>query len=308
MAQKTTSRPTTLTRAAQSYARQGRDSPEVPNKKGYRRPNPPDWLPDWQDLSRYPDPKTAPMRRWAWEFLRRNEEYQRDAGPILASNRMHDARLHRALAEGKVDDAHTLWDRMKELGADETETDDSIRRTAELARKWALSRGTIPDPANDRAWNEDEFEIEGSSCHAYPARWAFTTGKPCQFMARPKNPNEIAVVLDLSRPLQSQFESVRRLLSRLQDKYVKWGYVEPSRIRGRSRNPALLLNYLRAFDAAARGYRANDVVGVLYPDCHNEYPDRAASKQFHEHVEAAKSLIEGDYRWLKIEYRPPRRK
>lgn len=308
MATKTTSRPATLNRAARSRKSQGRADPIATNMKEHRGPKAPNWLPDWQDLSRYPDPKTSPMRRWAWEFLRRNEEYQRDAGPILALDKMHDARLHRAIAEGEVDDIHTLWDRMKEFGADETETDDLIRRTARLSRKWALSRGTIPDPANDQAWNEDEFEIEGSFCHAYPARWAFTTGKPCQFMARPKNPNEIAVVLDLSRPLQSQLESARQLLSRLQDKYVKCGYVEASRIRGRSRNPALLLNYLRAFDAAARGYRANDVVGILYPDCDNEYPDRAASKQFHEHVEAAKSLIAGDYRWLKIEHRPTRRK
>src|SRR5438552_1597670 len=36
----------------------------------------PDWLPNWQDLTQYPDPKKAIGRIWAWEFLRRNPKYQ----------------------------------------------------------------------------------------------------------------------------------------------------------------------------------------------------------------------------------------
>jgi len=35
------------------------------------------WLPDWQDTTQYPDPKTTPSRVWAWEFLRRNQQYQK---------------------------------------------------------------------------------------------------------------------------------------------------------------------------------------------------------------------------------------
>jgi Family of unknown function (DUF6499) len=40
-------------------------------------PKKPEWLPDWKDESKYPDPKNADGRVWAWEFLRRNPEYQR---------------------------------------------------------------------------------------------------------------------------------------------------------------------------------------------------------------------------------------
>ena len=34
--------------------------------------------PDWRDPNQYPDPKTTPLKQWAWEFLRRNSEYQAD--------------------------------------------------------------------------------------------------------------------------------------------------------------------------------------------------------------------------------------
>jgi len=45
-------------------------------KKG--SPKKPDWLPDWKDVTKYPDPKEKKLsgRVWAWEFLRRNPQYQ----------------------------------------------------------------------------------------------------------------------------------------------------------------------------------------------------------------------------------------
>ena len=39
---------------------------------------PPEWLPDWKDPSAYPDPKKTTDLQWAWEFLRRNKQYQAD--------------------------------------------------------------------------------------------------------------------------------------------------------------------------------------------------------------------------------------
>lgn len=42
--------------------------------RGY---SPPDWLPDWQDSTKYTD-HGDDLLSWAWEFLRRNPEYQSD--------------------------------------------------------------------------------------------------------------------------------------------------------------------------------------------------------------------------------------
>lgn len=38
----------------------------------------PSWLPDWKDEANYPDPKYADYHQFAWEFLRRNPDYQLD--------------------------------------------------------------------------------------------------------------------------------------------------------------------------------------------------------------------------------------
>ena len=37
-----------------------------------------DWLPDWRDESAYPAPNALSARHWAWQFLRRNPDYQAD--------------------------------------------------------------------------------------------------------------------------------------------------------------------------------------------------------------------------------------
>lgn len=35
-------------------------------------------FPDWQKEDQYPDPKTTLIYQWRWEFLRRNQQYQKD--------------------------------------------------------------------------------------------------------------------------------------------------------------------------------------------------------------------------------------
>jgi hypothetical protein len=39
-------------------------------------PSQADWLPDWTDSTKYPEPEKTSWRGWAWEFLRRNAKYQ----------------------------------------------------------------------------------------------------------------------------------------------------------------------------------------------------------------------------------------
>jgi transcriptional regulator len=37
----------------------------------------PPWRPDWRDKNLYPNANSTSSLQWAWEFLRRNPEYQR---------------------------------------------------------------------------------------------------------------------------------------------------------------------------------------------------------------------------------------
>jgi hypothetical protein len=61
------------------------------------------WLPNWTDKSPYPNVNGTPSLQWAWEFLRRNDQYQRLWDKLIAPT--HDAT--------KFDDAWKVFQQMR---------------------------------------------------------------------------------------------------------------------------------------------------------------------------------------------------
>lgn len=45
--------------------------------------------PNWNNPAEYPDPELAPLDRWAWEFLRRNPDYQADYQRLCEDGRFY---------------------------------------------------------------------------------------------------------------------------------------------------------------------------------------------------------------------------
>lgn len=113
--------------------------------RGY---TPPDWLPCWSDPTKYTD-HGDDLQLWAWEFLRRNPEYQSDYAQWVALPDTNDegswSPKHKRTSFGE-------WERMLFFYADppalsEDETVAEYRqRTGEwpellhvfLLRKWGL--------------------------------------------------------------------------------------------------------------------------------------------------------------------------
>ncbi len=52
--------------------------------------NPSDWLPDWKEKAEYPASEDTAPDQWAWEFLRRNSEYQKDYEIYCQYSRQED--------------------------------------------------------------------------------------------------------------------------------------------------------------------------------------------------------------------------
>ena len=60
-------------------------------------------IPDPRQASGYPDPDTAPMAQWAWEFLRRSDDYREQWSETIAPLLKED---------GEFDE--DLWARIKQ--------------------------------------------------------------------------------------------------------------------------------------------------------------------------------------------------
>ena len=59
----------------------------------------PNWLPDWRDPKAYPKATDTSLKQWAWEFLRRNTDYQADFCRLSAGDYEHGGELSQELGE-----------------------------------------------------------------------------------------------------------------------------------------------------------------------------------------------------------------
>jgi hypothetical protein len=236
-----------------------------PDMDKSKKTNIPPWLPDWTDKTQYPDPDKAPGRVWAWEFLRRNLQYQQ------------------------------LWEKYAELAPGLIHLGHSAYVFADLNERFEQDFGvwtpappsmTIANPdfrwrpkfieQNPRHWvlpvnisNDDEFEIP--EIHL-------------------EHPAEVVVKFDLRSQINPQLvyvgELLKKELKRLTGAKVLGG--EP-----RTRFDKYL-GYLRVLDAKLSGISHEtigaEILGVKDP----AYQKPTAVYAF----KSAKLLRDGGYRFL----------
>jgi hypothetical protein len=220
----------------------------------------PEWLPDWKDESKYP-PKKAGGRVWAWEFLRRNPQYQQ----------LWEERA--ALPPGAVS-AHAFWEICehfeREFGV--TNAAPPEMTIADPEFKW---RPTFIEQ-KPRYWvlpvnvsDDDEFEIP--KIHL-------------------EDPTEVVVKFDLRAQINPQLIYVADLLKgefkRLTDAKVLRG--EP---RARFDNYP---DYLRVLDPKLSGVNHQTIGAEILKVKAPEYQKSNAVYAFRR----AKRLRDGGYRFL----------
>jgi hypothetical protein len=229
----------------------------------------PEWLPDWKDVTKYPDPKNKKVsgRVWAWELLRRNPHYQQ-----LWEK-------YEALPPGPIYEGHSAGARMdiRERFATEFGISHPAPPSMPFAHpdfKWRPKFIT----ANPRYWilpvdwsEDDRFEMPNIDL---------------------EHPAEVLVKLDLRAQRKSQLIGVDRIL-RTEAKRLKGAGVltgEPRAWFGKYQK------YLRVLDAklssATTAAIAIEILGIKNDD--PEYQKEKVRDAF----KSAKRLRDRDYRFL----------
>ena len=119
--------------------------------------------------------------------------------------------------------------------------------------------------------------------------------------------NEVAVVFDLSLPLDEQMADAARALKRLQKDRIKKGEIDARGTRQVRKQD--YVRYLRLLDAEACGAAYAEIGEILYPQVSDDYPDRRRTKTLSDNRKVAHQLRDGGYLRLaaKIRKRPKRR-
>jgi hypothetical protein len=248
---------------------------------------------NWKDEQAYPRGNKISARRWAWEFLRRNPNYQEDWAKVVARWKeiLPNFEPDKVLSDNEAamieDERFDLFEPPKLP----KETDDQwIERVGRgfkaplhslLAKKWGLL--TMISPALNYPWTI-HFE-SGVAARFVNQHWdGFKLGR----MIGP----QAAMAFDLTKPLKPQLRAAGVALADRQKYLETKGALKVRRPR---LNPEKYPNYLRLLDALAAGAKNSEIAVRLLPTVANAYPKFSAAHRLKDMKSAAIELRDGGY-------------
>lgn len=258
---------------------------------------------DWRCTDGYPRADAASVEQWAWEFLRRNPQYQQDWTDYVHRCQAVVPGFARG-TELTKDDFRSLLEHESLQVYDpprlDGETEEEwIRRVGKgissslggvMADKWGLSSFYNPT---------SEYSPLLSFADRPAARWL-----PKHVLERGAfhlEASDQVMVFDLELPLDGQLEQAKTFLLAMQkrlQKDEKIGQFSAARQR-----PDLYPAYLRVLDADAENVEAADIAKELLPHLANTYPEYSASKTVRNYLKAAKMIRDGGYRALIVKHK-----
>lgn len=262
---------------------------------------------NWKIADEYPKWRTASLQRFAWEFLRRNPNYQADWQEYLAACRRlvpdfdphvlrdWDAKLlehddyFRCEPPRLEDESEAAWISRGGCG-----TRTPLRSW--YAKKWGLT-ANLPDPfysyyeKHGLGYLAIAFEKSATKVEIPSKHWEYFDRNKYPFRCEPKE----AVAFDYSRPIEPQIIAARDYLLKQQQRRIKAGIVDafPNKIPRKE-----LVIYLRMLDADASGIQAKDIAAALYPNEDDSYPERRISNRVSKDMKVAKQWRDEWYRLL----------
>lgn len=263
--------------------------------------NAPEWLPDWRDPDAYPDPEDLSLHEWAWEFLRRSPDYQRDyarwlqARPYLRNPKQGQdlmkapatsvAECNPPPEEGETLEAYI--ERIKSEGV----TPEVKTLTKVMEARYGLRHGMAsPDGADGTRLGPALLILDLPVPRIYEDAAQGYAGDPQYFVA----------AFDLTKPLEPQIEAMRGHFNRERKKVA-------TDTASRRNQRRLWPTYLRILDAGETS--DDDIAATLMPWEPNGYSSGYPARQkVRASRKAAIELRDGGYRWLVYREAAPAKK
>ena len=269
----------------------------------------PAWLPRWDDDDAYPKTFSEwSLTRWAWEFLRRNREYQSDF--------KHFDSIPHVFPEGSPNKSPKYGGEVPILGMpmlfrycdppalpgelweaywnrNDGEVIEEMPYEEFYCRKWKTL--CLPNPADPNGWEWVTFNGE-SPVEILEIR----APEPLGFvhpMASPDEFHHLTLRFDLRFNLERQLEEALDILNAHKVR------VDGQRIRATSRRWANLPLVLRAFDAKHTGAGNREIARKLLPKkANDEKTLRSAEEEIRRAISKGESMA-NDKGYVKlIEY------
>lgn len=263
---------------------------------------------DWRNESEYPSANVR-ARRWAFEFLRRNHQYQKDFREYLSVcesivpgfnpyappdvNDDEKCRLYEKLEQGFCSDEFLVYDPPMLEGESLTNYEYRIKRytrsplASVYARKWGLNNALFDPFATLN--HGCSFEKSSTKTSRVGPGWDGFKYIQTTYHAAP-------YLIDCRIPIKPQIKAIEKQALKHQAWLIKKGHLEP--IPEKRKRTKLYPEYLRCLDAKDASASVEDMIAVLCPHMDNSYPDYPANKTIANWLEAAEKLRDKDYIYL----------
>ena len=220
---------------------------------------PPDWLPDWRNTDEYPKPAELGREHWAWQFLRRNEQYQNDWESLSRNTPRQESKIS---------------------GGDFFVFSDEWY---EFASNWGIS-GPAPNPSED----QPKGLVFNSSLILTIARFDESANR--QQVLTPRNEKEIVIRVPLERSMSLLKDAFQSIISSQQDTI---GFLDQKKTPSRFRVDQLP-SYLQVFDADSLGIDLQTFVSELFPNS-NGKEFLSKIKKYEKALKRTYEIVEIDY-------------
>jgi len=207
-------------------------------------------LPDWKNPTDYHFTESLMPQEWAWQFLRRNPDYQTDWQWFQATWAVLEAEYGRPPRRD-----FQRWQRDPRAyrqGVTEQGETESLLIECWMGHKWGFYKFPV-DPAVERPvlgtellWRE--FPLPPQLVEASDTEWLGA------------NSTKVAYGFDLSQPLASQFAQAQRFLRVLQRQRSQQGRID---LASRRQQQQEWCRYLRYLDAETANVPAAQIIEVL---------------------------------------------
>jgi len=277
----------------------------------------PSWIPDWtneksylsidQGITRLRQLKPGEITKFAWQFLRRNPEYQSDYFKYQFP-----------------------WDNLKESSylqiiADLDEGNIPLspfmvcdppaqpKETMPQYLKRTLIAGSNVSTKYGYSIICEKYKIQ-NACHPaidYPSIHFKTNNSPAMQIAHTESVESLApwkltnssdafIKIDLNIPIKIQLERARKALEARQRLGTKEGLYKP--YNGKI-SVNLLPYYLRILDATTHGIKPNDIASILLPNEKNTYPDYLAKRKIEAALKRAVQIRDRDCMYFLLNHK-----
>ncbi|MFM9890730.1 MAG: transcriptional regulator domain-containing protein [Rickettsiales bacterium] len=237
--------------------------------------NCPDWLPDWRDVTQYPDSKKTSAAQWAWEFLRRNQKYQA----------MYDEYVRPFTDEYGTIDNEAAYTYEKKKRRQEILAAKKTRKTVYILgpiNSFQKSFGLLIPIAPEYSDQKPSFESH------WMRVFKGSDSLESRTVSVEVGKHEAYLYFRTDMPIEQQLERAKRTLKIINKTNPK----KLPRLR-----KAEFQSLLRMLDGEAMGVKTKEMAKVLYPKV-QAGPYGTAVQRIYQGLERAKQLRDEHYRYV----------